>query len=423
LFTTTTNTAIVSCEDPSANEVTDTDEYMVFVISPQVTIDKVADQNLVNPGTEVTYTIEITNTGDTLLADCVLDDATLGILISVGVLNPGDTIIVEETAIINEDTVNTATVACKDQMDNTHQDDASVVVIADNDFDDDGILNNVDVEPNNPSNDASDDSSPIPTTLSIVSSGDQILTIIDDPDPTEGLQIIADPSGGPTPAQISTCGGASSIEVSADVVITLTCGSVSIKIISGVDVIVQFIADDETLATASLSEGNDITFDDATLSIESNAGTAVVTITADDGTTAEVSLAEGNAITVDSVTSIITADPDNPTDVTVVIDGEEIVIPPGGSGVVDPTQAIQNLIDAVLEMELSHGTENSLTSNLDVAIEKLADDNSKNDSAACGNLSSFEDKVDEQDGENLTAEQADLLRSLATDIEPAIGCI
>ena len=67
-------------------------------------------------------------------------------------------------------------------------------------------------------------------------------------------------------------------------------------------------------------------------------------------------------------------------------------------------------------------TANALLSNLDSAIEKLADDNTNNDSAACGQLGSFENKVDAQDGKKLTEEQADSLRELVSDIESAIGC-
>jgi len=40
----------------------------------------------------------------------------------------------------------------------------------------------------------------------IITPGDQILTIVDEPNP-DGIRIIADSSGGPTPAQISVCGG------------------------------------------------------------------------------------------------------------------------------------------------------------------------------------------------------------------------
>ena len=87
-----------------------------------------------------------------------------------------------------------------------------------------------------------------------------------------------------------------------------------------------------------------------------------------------------------------------------------------------PEQAIQNLIDTVVSMNLQQGTENSLISNLDSAIEKLVDNNPNNDSAACGKLDSFENKVDAQDGKKLNADQATTLRGLAEDILAAIGC-
>jgi len=86
-------------------------------------------------------------------------------------------------------------------------------------------------------------------------------------------------------------------------------------------------------------------------------------------------------------------------------------------------EEIQDLIDTVVSMNLGKGIENSLTSNLDSAIEKLTDDDPSNDSAACGMLSSFVNKVDAQAGKKLTVEQADLLRGSAEDILASIGCI
>ncbi|MGY5140587.1 MAG: hypothetical protein ACW9W9_04180 [Candidatus Nitrosopumilus sp. Bin_571-38] len=74
-------------------------------------------------------------------------------------------------------------------------------------------------------------------------------------------------------------------------------------------------------------------------------------------------------------------------------------------------------------MNLQKGTENSLTSNLDSAIDKLIDNNTNNDSAACGKLDSFENKVDAQDGKKLTTEQAETLRGLVTDIKDVVNCI
>jgi len=91
--------------------------------------------------------------------------------------------------------------------------------------------------------------------------------------------------------------------------------------------------------------------------------------------------------------------------------------------VITPAQAIQNLIDLVLSMELPKGTENSLISNLDTAIDKLEDSNPNNDSVTCGILGSFVNKVDAQDGKKLATDQAETLRGLAEDIQAAIDCI
>jgi len=227
--------------------------------------------------------------------------------------------------------------------------------------------------------------------------------------------------GGTDDAEIKACGENRIRDFSPGNRIKINCGSLGIEIISG-DVIVTLVAEDGSSAEVILNTGDDFFFDDETFTMESISGTAEVTVVSDDGTTTEIPLEEGNTITVDPVTSIITADPDNTSDVLIVIDGEEETIPPGESVAPSPEQAIQNLIDTVVSMNIHQGTANALLSNLDSAIEKLTDNNTNNDGAACGKLGSFENKVDAQDGKKITAEQADSLRGLATDIESAIGC-
>jgi len=87
-----------------------------------------------------------------------------------------------------------------------------------------------------------------------------------------------------------------------------------------------------------------------------------------------------------------------------------------------PTQLIQVLIDEVISLNLGKGTENSLTSNLDSAIDKLQDGDPSNDTAVCGMLNSFLNKVAAQDGKNLTSQQAVDLTADAQAITALIGC-
>ena len=85
-------------------------------------------------------------------------------------------------------------------------------------------------------------------------------------------------------------------------------------------------------------------------------------------------------------------------------------------------QATQDLIDTVESLNLGNSLENSLTSNLGTAIDKLVDNNPNNDSAACGKINSFLNKVAAQDGKGLTSPQAAQLTADAQAILVLIGC-
>ncbi|MCZ6582523.1 MAG: hypothetical protein O6761_05050 [Thaumarchaeota archaeon] len=208
------------------------------------------------------------------------------------------------------------------------------------DSDDDGIADFVDIDPNTQSNGFFHTNFLGTSTLGvIVSDGEQILTIRNDHGITKGVRIIADPNGGAEPAHIiEGCNipFSSSFFVDAGEEVVLTCGSITVEATSGI-ISSIFVGDDGTEASAEINEGNTLTFDPASFTMKSITGTAEVTIVADDGTIAEISLTEGNAITVDSETSIIIADSDNESEVTIIVDGEETTIPPGKSIILDET--------------------------------------------------------------------------------------
>ena len=56
------------------------------------------------------------------------------------------------------------------------------------------------------------------------------------------------------------------------------------------------------------------------------------TLVGDDGTVATVSLGKDFELTFDPETLEIIAHPDNPGDITIIVDGEPVVVAPGGSG-------------------------------------------------------------------------------------------
>lgn len=87
----------------------------------------------------------------------------------------------------------------------------------------------------------------------------------------------------------------------------------------------------------------------------------------------------------------------------------------------EPVKAIEDLIDTIISMDVGKAAD-SLISNLDAAADKLEDENPNNDSAACGMLDSFINKVDAQDGKSLTSDQAATLREQAETVIAEIGC-
>ena len=69
-----TNTAAVTGTSPAGTTVTDTDDAVVTVITPSITIAKTPDTQMAVSGATVTFTIAITNTGDADLTGVTVSD-------------------------------------------------------------------------------------------------------------------------------------------------------------------------------------------------------------------------------------------------------------------------------------------------------------------------------------------------------------
>jgi uncharacterized repeat protein (TIGR01451 family) len=69
------NVVDVTGEDKLGGTVSDDDPALVDVINPAITIEKSVDEALVHAGDTLTYTLVVTNTGDTDLTITALDDA------------------------------------------------------------------------------------------------------------------------------------------------------------------------------------------------------------------------------------------------------------------------------------------------------------------------------------------------------------
>jgi uncharacterized repeat protein (TIGR01451 family) len=117
----TTNTANVTGTDPIGNVLQDGDTAWVQVIAPGLSITKSVDKPVVLSGTEVTWTITVTNTGDTTLTNVNVTDPVApecaAFIESLGAGETAAPITCKTTVTV--DTVNTATLTAMDRLQNT----------------------------------------------------------------------------------------------------------------------------------------------------------------------------------------------------------------------------------------------------------------------------------------------------------------
>jgi Ca2+-binding RTX toxin-like protein len=218
--------------------------------------------------------------------------------------------------------------AAGDSTQNFVQGAAFVYTIdAPSDSDEDGIANAVDTSPAIFSDDFSDGV----TTGTIVSRGDQTLTIVDAPDTMEGVFIAADPSGGSIPATISIDGGASTLTLQAGDQVIVTHGSVILHVVAGT-VEATFVADSGQTATASLDSGNGVVFKPDTFTFTApaaNAEIVQVNFVADSGQTSTVGLVSENSVTFQPATGTFIAPATNTQPIEVVSNGGVVTVNPG----------------------------------------------------------------------------------------------
>lgn len=132
-----TNVGSATALDPLGQPVTASDTASVVAIAPGLHIEKEGSDDAVLPGTTVTYTYTVTNSGDVALADVAIEDDRCAPLAFLGGDTNGDERLdLEEAwryrcaAAIQEDTTNTATVTARDPLGNllSDQDTFSVVI-------------------------------------------------------------------------------------------------------------------------------------------------------------------------------------------------------------------------------------------------------------------------------------------------------
>lgn len=162
--------------------------------------------------------------------------------------------------------------------------DAFVVKLVQDDTDGDGIFDEIDLLPATFSDDFADDAT---TTGRISSRGNANLnlTVRDATSSADGVVAEADAGGSNPKAKIVACG--SNFFVSAGDQVVITCGSVTVQVVEGDGVEIEFIADDGTVASTTLTTGNTIIFD-----------TEEATFSAPPGESSTI-IVEGNEITLE----------------------------------------------------------------------------------------------------------------------------
>jgi hypothetical protein len=96
--------AAVSAVDGLGRTLTVSDGTYVDVINPAITIVKTANPPSVSVSGPVTYTYVVTNTGDAVLNNIVVNDDIIGLIGTVGSLNPGESITMAKTVNVDANT-------------------------------------------------------------------------------------------------------------------------------------------------------------------------------------------------------------------------------------------------------------------------------------------------------------------------------
>jgi len=141
------------------------------------------------------------------------------------------------------------------------------------DSDGDGIADVIDLVPTNPSFAFSDIPLGFTTFGSIITSGDQTLTILDVP-AINGVKISASSHGGPIPATVSDCNGTIYTLTAGDVIV-IACASSDTQVLKGITE-VEYFVNGVSFGTTTLNAGDDVTFEQDTLTFTNNGSTPVV---------------------------------------------------------------------------------------------------------------------------------------------------
>ncbi len=128
------NTGTAQGTSDDGRTTTDEDDHEVDLIHPAIQIVKTVNPVSGEPGDVVTYTFEVTNTGDTTLYGVTVDDDIMGHIGDIAIIEPDETVVLtaDYTLPANEvEVVNVAIVEGEDELGEevSDDDDASVTIV------------------------------------------------------------------------------------------------------------------------------------------------------------------------------------------------------------------------------------------------------------------------------------------------------
>jgi hypothetical protein len=95
----------------TAEGATDEDSHEVDLIHPAITVDKVPSPQSGAPGTPVTFTYTVTNSGDVDLTNVSVDDDKLGHIGDIALLKAGETVVLTASTVIGNGSVTNIVIA------------------------------------------------------------------------------------------------------------------------------------------------------------------------------------------------------------------------------------------------------------------------------------------------------------------------
>lgn len=112
------NTATATGTDERDRQTDDDDDHLVDIINPAIQIIKTVDNSDPNPGDTITFSYEVTNTGDTTLFDVTVTDDQIGDVGTIDELAPGETVTLTKDDEVQSDQslVNIGTATGTDEL-------------------------------------------------------------------------------------------------------------------------------------------------------------------------------------------------------------------------------------------------------------------------------------------------------------------